>query len=338
MQLLDDRFSLTLSGTGTSSISVHGTNWSFTARGIAHVDVDVRGLGAPGVKDEPVDDDVHLITANEAHANVIPDALPDSAPNLATNDADTTNVPMVPADDADVPVVPVDGAVVLAIEDAPAAAEDAPVNIAPPLNIDGPAPVNDAGIPMAPFDDGVVLMPPAIAALDGPANADMSGPTNADMSVPAEIVPSLGRHRELKLFWLRKHPEAAFVAPPRGLANDLREHLVNTANNPTARRNISALPAAVHGRLAVDGQINSARRKWMVELLRHAGDIGERTIMPDGDEFHTVLVKAHLGSNGRAHARPASMRKAINKLYVLGPGEPFCTAWVTACPGCSFPN
>lgn len=47
MALTREHFALTLSGSGSASVTMHGTKWDFvTRRGVLHVDLDVRsGLG-----------------------------------------------------------------------------------------------------------------------------------------------------------------------------------------------------------------------------------------------------------------------------------------------------
>lgn len=180
-------------------------------------------------------------------------------------------------------------------------------------------------------------------ANDSEDNADDSeseGDPDDDVNVLAAVpvTPSVEQTRELETSWLANHPDWAWVAPPHTLANDLRHHLSATFNRPIRRQDFSRLPTTVRAYITDHGRISTSRKLWLKRLLRYAGHIGTREIMPDGDELHAVLVRAHLGHNGRAHIIPSSMRRVIKKSYMLPPGEQFYSAWVALCPGCSWPN
>ncbi|KZV67253.1 hypothetical protein PENSPDRAFT_667231 [Peniophora sp. CONT] len=161
--------------------------------------------------------------------------------------------------------------------------------------------------------------------------------------VLAGTILSLQQSNQVVRDWVEEHREAiAWVATPRRLVADLRAHLLATSNNPIDRKNLALLSPAVLARLANHGHISRGRKNWMRRLLRYAGDVGTRDIMPDADDLYTILVRTHLGNNGHAHIVPSSMRRKISQAYMFAPGEDFYCAWVSACPGSlsgvSFPE
>ncbi|VDB94445.1 unnamed protein product [Peniophora sp. CBMAI 1063] len=328
MPLPHDCFAVTLTGAGSASLVLGGQRWEFVTQGFLHSEVDLRGrngsiaLPVP-VKDEPRDgddDNVHVIPADDGHGTVLPVALSEGPVNLPNGPIDDDIDPNLAAPlHAPPPIVA-------------AAAEDIVMDPIHPATADAPAAASLLAPDVDTVPSHVNHTPTPVDA--GPPDARSDGPVD----IYTDLVCTLVQHRELVRDYRAQHPQVAWIAPPRALAADLRRHLLGTTKSSDERANLDRLSPAISARLAVHGRIANARQAWMKLQLRYAGDVGTREVIPDGDALYDLLVRIHRGKNGRAHVRPASMRKMINKTYVLGPGEPFYTAWCGMCPGCPYPN
>ncbi|VDB96105.1 unnamed protein product [Peniophora sp. CBMAI 1063] len=71
-----------------------------------------------------------------------------------------------------------------------------------------------------------------------------------------------------------------------------------------------------------------------LDLIRdYASRVGAARA-PDSVAFYSLLVRTHLGDNGRAHVMPGVMHDALIVSSGVDVDEQFYEAWVRMCPGC----